>query len=746
MQGGREWVWPYWLERQADPTSPSFVPRGEVPVLANVTHRTWTAVGTLDSRHRAVVDPRGLVTPVRDGWSLDWWVGADDRWHVPSREVAVRQHLLGPAPVVETAMSVPSGDVVHRAYAVRRSTAEGGGPVVVVEIENASPVPVALALAVRPYTPEGVAAVGRIDLQGAVVAVDGGVALLLPRPPARVAAGTSVEGDSATTVLAGEAGERWPGPVHDPGGLAQAAFVYPLAHGATLRAVVPLGDPARGRRPRRAPAAASFPAVLPPAAAVADGWRAQGERGMRLTVPDPRLGRAVEAARRSLLVLHGGDEVATGPMTDPPSRFAAAAVLLGALGRYGHHDEVAGVLRSYPWRQAPDGHFPDPGDRRSGGAACTATGAALVAMADHWRLARDADTVTAAVEAIADAAQWLDRTHRDRAGRARGDGRSRGRRRAVLPRRHGAPGGPGPGGPGGDGDAEELWGLAGLQAAAELLAVAGQADGARDAARLAAAREVDVGAAGGGGTGPPAGPVRQPGDLAADVLAAVALGVAPADDGRVVAAAEAWRRRGTAGDGRALLHPADDGSLDPAATLRLAAVELRAGDRTALERLDWVVEQASATFTWPEAVHPRVAGGCAGDGQDGRVAAHLMGVVRDLLVVEATPADGTTPTLALSTLVPDAWLGQGWEVHAAPTAHGTVSYAVRWHGERVALLWEVRPHPGVGTVLLTAPGLDPSWSTTEAAGEALLGPVPRPPEASGRRAEGPAAAEGGSFG
>ena len=46
--------------------------------------------------------------------------------------------------------------------------------------------------------------------------------------------------------------------------------------------------------------------------------------------------------------------------------------------------------------------------------------------------------------------------------------------------------------------------------------------------------------------------------------------------------------------------------------------------------------------------------------------------------------------LALSPGVPDAWLGQGWEVHDLPTAEGRLSYAIRWHGDRPALLWELR--------------------------------------------------------
>ena len=113
-----------------------------------------------------------------------------------------------------------------------------------------------------------------------------------------------------------------------------------------------------------------------------------------------------------------------------------------------------------------------------------------------------------------------------------------------------------------------------------------------------------------------------------------------------------------------------------------------------------------------------------GDGHHGWAAAELLTFVRDLLVREV--AGG----LALASLVPDGWYGQGWEVHDAPTAAGHISYAVRWHGDRAALLWELTPHADVGKVRLTAPGIDPSWSTSERRGEALLGPVAAPPGSS----------------
>jgi hypothetical protein len=752
-QIGPGWVWPYWLERQLDPGSPAFVPRGHLPFLTNLTHRNWTAVGNLDSPWEAIVDPRGLVTPWFDGWSLDWWIGADDRWHLPSREVGVRQRLVGASPVVETAMSIPSGDAVQRVYAVRRSSAEGGGELVVVELENASPVPVALALAVRPYTPEGLSVIERIDLRGGTVAVDGRVAMLLPRPPLRVAGSTFRDGDSAETVLAGEAAERWRGPVRDRAGLAQAAFVYPLAHGATFRAVIPLAPEARTRRAglthRRLSQAPAFPDALPPADAVAKGWHAQTDRGMRLVLPDDRLADAVAASRRFLLLLHDGREITPGPATYHRFWFRDAAYLLDALGLYGHHDEVAQVLASYPERQRTDGFF------LSQRHEWDANGAALVALARHWRLTRDARLVEDMVGPIAKGVHWIERKRRTGGGRGRGRNRRADAAVAGL-----LPAGVSAEhlGPFDHYYWDDFWGVAGLRAGAELLRAIDQPDAAGDAERFATGMWADVEASLAltaerlGTPAMPAGPRRRLDSGAIGSLVACApLGLLPADDPRVAATADAIRERYTLADGRAFYQAIGHSGLGTYLTMQLAAVELRAGDRRCLDRLGWLLDAATPTWTWPEAIHPRLDGGCMGDGHHGWASAELLRFVRDLLVREVDVDDhaagagpGDERAVALASLVPDGWFGQGWEVHGAPTAYGTVSYAVRWHGDRVALLWEVEPHDDAvaGPVRLTAPGLDPSWTTTERRGEALLGPVPVPPSLAGE-GEGAGESAGG---
>jgi hypothetical protein len=151
-------------------------------------------------------------------------------------------------------------------------------------------------------------------------------------------------------------------------------------------------------------------------------------------------------------------------------------------------------------------------------------------------------------------------------------------------------------------------------------------------------------------------------------------------------------------------------------TMQLAFVELEAGDRRALDRLQWLLDAATSTFTWPEAIHPQLGGGCMGDGHHGWAAADFLTFVRRLLVREVPGG------LALCSLLPADWRGQPVEVHDAPTHHGLLSFAVRWHGDRPAVLWELAGRNDA-PVRFTAPGLDPAWSSTDRVGEVLLGPI-----------------------
>lgn len=99
-------------------------------ITTGVTGRPW----------RASITDWGAIEPWDDVPTLNWFVAADDRWHVAAEETSVRQRRVEGTAVTETRVRVPSGDVVQRIYSV----ADAGG-LTIVEFENESPMAVAVA-------------------------------------------------------------------------------------------------------------------------------------------------------------------------------------------------------------------------------------------------------------------------------------------------------------------------------------------------------------------------------------------------------------------------------------------------------------------------------------------------------------------------------------------------------------------------------------------------------------------------
>ena len=114
------------------------------PAAAPGTDAAGVTVGVLGGSWRGRVTPWGSIVPADGSATLDWWIAAEDRWHTPAIEPSVRQRAVEGAPVVETAVRVPGGDVVQTVYAV----ADAGG-FTVIELENRSPAGVAVALSRR---------------------------------------------------------------------------------------------------------------------------------------------------------------------------------------------------------------------------------------------------------------------------------------------------------------------------------------------------------------------------------------------------------------------------------------------------------------------------------------------------------------------------------------------------------------------------------------------------------------------
>ena len=133
---------------------------------------------------------------------------------------------------------------------------------------------------------------------------------------------------------------------------------------------------------------------------------------------------------------------------------------------------------------------------------------------------------------------------------------------------------------------------------------------------------------------------------------------------------------------------------DVAAALDAAALILaRAGERRALRDLG-AIRVGIRDGSRPETDRAQIGGRAV-------AAVERRLVRRGVLLPEGIPA---------------AWEGAEIEGHGLVCGpSSTLSFALRWHGEHPAVLWQVDGEP----VELSAPAVDPSWRTADPSGEAL---------------------------
>ncbi len=651
IQHNLDWIWPYWVERQYDPADDAFIPRAFSLTHVNLTHRNWTAIGVPDRDALPIVDPRGLVTPFWDGWSLDGWIVArDGRRLIPSKLRDAGQHLGmdGRVEVVTRAGGASEGmELLSRAFVEERDgTAE-----CVLSLRARSETDACLVVALRPYNPDGVSFVEEVhlDRESPGWRVGRRHVVLFDSAPEKYAFSDYHAGDVHTRLFDPDGREG----VRCKAGMATAAAMYGIAGGGERQAVVriPL-EKKRGTVPSRG----------------SPGWDRALSGAAVLRLPEKRMQSLFDAAVRSL-VLHSPGEVYPGPYTYKRFWFRDAAFILHALLCLGLADRVERVLETFPRRQTSIGlYHSQEGEWDSNGEAlwilsryCKLTGRG---PKPEW------------TRSIRRGARWI------RRNRLPADGE--GLHAGLLP----------PGfsaehlGPNDYYYWDDFWGIAGLRAASRLLPPAGgdeDPSAFREEAehfREAVEKSLAGVAVRLGRPGMPASPNRRLDSGAVGSLAAgYPLQIFSSGDDRLLDTAEFLLSRCLVNGGfyQDIIHS----GVNPYLTLHIAQVLLRAGDRRFEGLVRTVAGLASPTGQWPEAVHPRTGGGCMGDGHHSWASAEWVLMIRNMFVRE----EGGRLVLA-SGVLPE-WMEAESPISfgPAPTSFGDVRVEIVPRGRRAEVRW-----------------------------------------------------------
>lgn len=647
IQNNLDWIWPYWIERQFDPRDVSFLPRSANLSHINLTHRNWTAIGLPDLALYPLIDPRGLVTPLHDSWSLEAWIiPSQGEPLIPSRTLDARQTLDTHEHAVTTETASRGLRLKSRASVV----VHDGEPELRVQYDAYAEGQAQLVVSLRPYNCEGVQFIDAIRLlaDGRGWSINDAQELRFGERPQHVVHSTYAEGDVVHRL-----NEPPDEKIECPVGMATGAACFTLRDGhRALTVSLPLEKAARREH------GSTWARTT---------WTTARATLASLRVPDARYQAIFDAAINTLIQLTAGD-VYAGPYTYRRFWFRDASLMLEALMLMGGAERARLHLDKFPNRQRRDGYFESQeGEWDSNGEVL-------------WAMARFVDlTGTAMPDAwsrsIISAAQWLHRFRMPEDGTAHA---------GLLPAGFSAE----HFGPNDHYYWDVFWAIGGLRAVAAILERTHQADAAfcrKLAEQFLASveRSIQHFALRRGKGAIPASPYRRMDSGAIGVLVAdYPLQLYPAGEPRIARTLEHFMTHNFVNGG--FFQDMTHSGVNIYLTLAIAQSLLRSGDPRWQGIVRQMMSDASPTGVWPEAIHPLTFGGCIGDGQHGWAAAEWLRWTRNAFLRE----EGGTLVLC-SGLLPE-WLSARESMHFGPSLTPWGEVRVELHPGQRHNAWTVR--------------------------------------------------------
>lgn len=688
IQHNLDWVWPYWVECQFNPKSASFIPRAFSITHINLTHRNWTAVGFPDYASLPIVDPRGLLTPFHDGWSLDAWIMHTDKAVgplIPARLPHVEQGVNFEYTFSVRTLAGDAQALLHSTVEVKQ---EDGTFVCQLEVEGQSKRDDSwLVVALRPYNPEGISFIHDIDLleKGNGWRVNNKYPVYWNYRPDQHIFSYYRHGDVFSKLPYCDDWKK----VHCKVGMATAAAQFKLDAYQSKKIIisVPLENtPIFFKNTCRQNKAE----VVSDSRIMRGSWQKSLEGLCQIDIPDEKFKFLYDVALRTF-ILHSPHEIYPGPYTYKRFWFRDAAFILYAMLCVGFKARVKRTIDLFPSKQTHGGYF------LSQEGEWDSNGEALWIMGKFCKMTNS--TIPRAWhKPIERAGRWIMHKLLKSEMQALHAG--------LFPSGFSAE----HLGPNDYYYWDDFWGVAGLNAAGYLMRLChdenteqrfiSAAQGLMRAIecsllkvnqRLAQAvipaapyRRMDAGAIG-------------------SIVADYPLQLLPVNDKRIKNTSEFLMQYCFEGGG--FFQDMTHSGINPYLTLHIAQVLLRSGDRKYFDLIQVVADLSSVTGQWPEAVHPLTRGGCMGDGQHVWASAEWVMMLRNCFVREEV-VEGR---LILCSGIPQVWIETKQKMSFGParTVFGEISIVIEPAIDMIHVHWTAAWFDGAPQIEVCLPGFKP---------------------------------------
>lgn len=672
FQSNPDWVWPWWYERQRDPTGKEFIPTGMNLITSNLVLRNWTSLGVPGSSLECMVDPAGMLTLEPYGWSVFPYVYHHGVLYAPPRmKSGVRQRLLEETlPAVVTEYSVlPWLGWTSETIALECEGEELVRYSHALENRSATPQEFVFGLALRPYNSLGMGHINRIKYKQGLWRINGRAALWILDEPHTVAVADRNSPDPIFQEerILGKTSRR------SRSGIAAGICEYNLSMQPGEKISIETLGTLRFAKGQNIFRSHSHTEVLNATERMRSVWESRGQEGFQIEIPDRHLSEAFAAVRNRLFVFDDGHRFTPGTFFYHHLWIRDSAFLALAHADLGLSTLVYPKLARIMSLQNGEGFF------RSQDGEWDSNGQAIFTLIHHVICSEDTKLLEKYWHQIRQGVRWIDHMRRNTRN---GPSLHYGLMPAGFSAEHF--------GPNDHYYWDNFWSLAGIRDAAWAAEVVGKPEDRRylrdlldefrdDLTTSMAAAVMRC------GSGLPCSPYRRMDSAAIGNLVAL-------DPLDLFETNESWLRptvdalwKDNTQNGmffQEIIHT----GLNAYLTAQLARASLALGDARWEIALQAIMNHASPTWCWPEAIHPLTKGGCMGDGDHGWAAAEFLALVRATLVRVASAK------LYLGSGVPKSWwiAGKRMAVKGAVTRYGTVDWSVEVREGEAELRWNIQ--------------------------------------------------------
>lgn len=669
-----DWKWPYWLRRQSDVKDSTHQSVAHSIIVQNRVHRNWTILGLPFRNERLIVDPVMMITPFRDGYSIECWIETSNGIQelftdaYTSTIIGGNQTISDRYPMIRQTVEIENNlSIRQNIFAGSVSGQDMGFTRVKIKNISQRDQSVKIWFAIRPYNPEGISPIHHLEFSKETqrLTINNQTAIFFQSQPNIVKMGNAEFGDSWNKIKSKTQQLK----IHCPDGLSNGAIGYTLsistAEIINLDLVFSLKKENSEEKIdwthtqlfnyERAKSRMQY------------SWSKSSNETMQIYLPDHRLTHLTKLCLNYQQIFAQSETTTPGYFIYNDFWYRDSAYLLFGLLKSGHFENVRSILETYPNKQQPDGFF------ESQEGEWDSNGAALWIVGQYFHFTQDKDLILDLWPSLMKGARWIAKKR----GMTKKDKSVSGLLPAGFSAEHF-----------GANDYyfwDNFWSLSGLleleylaekiKKLPDLKWIQSERKRYQQDIHLFVSNSLDA------NKGIlSASPKRTPdagsiGNMCADYPLQIAHLFPDFIENEKKYLLE------TFGVKNCFYQQIVHTGLNMYLTLHLRHPEIITHDETFWSSLHAVAEKASATGTWPEGIHPISGGGVMGEGHHGWANVEWISSIRDALVLERGDELWITPVFNSQWLKNPDYLS----VKHAFTTFGMVEFELSWNKEKMIL-------------------------------------------------------------